>query len=512
MDLVATLKANPGISSVAIAFLLAIWAALIVRGQQRNGWAPFVLLAVHLATDRIWPLLIAQVLLSKIVHFVAVFTLIASIARSAFLIFTGSRLARRFVRPWPKILRDVVQVLIYFAVAMIALRAVGVEPSSLLTTSALLTAVLGLSMQETLGNLFAGLALQGQQSFAVGDWVRFADGPEGFGEVIEINWRATHLLTNNQVKIIVPNGVIARAVLRNYSRPTSLVRHDIEVLAPYDVSPERVRAVILAAISGSQGVLNQPEPSVIIHQFSDSGVTYSVRYFIMNFGERDPIEGGVRQRILYAFARAGIDFPFPHRHLVAPKLEEAVEHLAPPGAVAKPASAIPAHVALLEPFADLDQKTVAELAKGSRLLAFSPGEAIVRQGEEGTELYGLERGKVDVMVKMGDSEMVRVASLGPGAIFGEAALLTGGKRTATIVAVTECELLAVPRRAFQSVIKANPELSERLTTLLANRMDQLSQTINDAEAEGRLDQGPRSDLLIRRIKTFFGAKDSEGRG
>ncbi len=505
MDAVATLKAYPSITGVALAFLLAIWAFVIVRGQDRNGWAPFVLLALHLATDRLWPLLASQVIASKIVHFIAAFSLLASIARSGFLIFTGSRLARRYMRPWPKILRDVVQALIYFGVAMVALRAVGVEPSSLLTTSALLTAVLGLSMQETLGNLFAGLALQGQQSFAVGDWVRFADGPEGFGEVIEINWRATHLLTNNQVKIIVPNGVIARAVLRNYSRPTGLVRHDIDVLAPYDVSPERVRAVILAAIPGSHGVLAEPAPTVIVHQFSDSGVTYSVRYFIEDFGQRDPIEGGVRQRILYAFARARIDFPFPHRHLLAPGLETAVEHLAPPGAVPKPPSEIGARVALLEPFVGLDQKATTELAKGSRLLVFSPGETIVRQGEEGSELYGLERGKVEVTVKLGASEIVRVATLGPGAIFGEAALLTGGKRTATIVALTECELLAVSRKAFQGVIKAHPELEERLTALLASRMDHLSQTINDAEAEGRLDQGPRSDLLIRRIKTFFGA-------
>jgi small-conductance mechanosensitive channel/CRP-like cAMP-binding protein len=466
-----------------------------------------VLLVIYLAAQPIWPLLPAQGIGAKIVHFVAVFALLASISRSAFLIFTGARWMRRYFRPWPKILRDVVQAVLYFGVAMVALRAVGVEPSSLLTTSALLTAVLGLSMQETLGNLFAGLALQGQQSLNVGDWVRFADGPEGFGEVIEINWRATHFLTNNQVKIIVPNGVIARAVLRNYSRPTGLIRHDIDVLAPYDVSSERVRAVILEAVPGSRGVLAEPVPSVIVHQFSDSGVTYSVRYFIDDYGERDPIEGGVRQRILYAFKRAGIDFPFPHRHLLAPGLEVAVEHLVPPGKIEKPPSVLDARLARLQLFTELDQKAAAELAKGSRLLLFSPGEAIIRQGDEGSELYGLERGEVEILVTLGASEKVRVGKLGPGAIFGEAALLTGGARTATIVALTECELLAVSRKAFQSVIKSNPELAESFTNLLASRMDQLSQTINDAEAEGRLDHDRRSGLLITRIKTFFGAKD-----
>ncbi|HEX6764408.1 MAG TPA: mechanosensitive ion channel family protein, partial [Polyangiaceae bacterium] len=471
------MRAHPSISGAVVAALLAVAALLVVRAQPRDARGPFVLLAIYLVTRQIWPLLAPQGIAAKIVHFVSVFALLASISRSAFLIFTGARVMRRSFRPWPKILRDVIQALLYFGVAMVSLRAVGVEPISLLTTSALLTAVLGFSMQETLGNLFAGLALQGQQSLNVGDWVRFADGPEGVGEVVEINWRATHFLTNNQVKIIVPNGVIARAVLRNYSRPTSLVRHDIEVLAPYDVSPERVRAVILEAIPGTPGVLAEPVPTVIVHQFSDSGVTYQVRYFIERYGDRDPIEGGVRQRILYAFRRATIDFPFPHRHLLAPGLEVAVEHLAPPGTISKPASELDARIARLEPFTGLDPKALAELAKGSRLLLFSPGEAIIRQGEKGAELYGLERGEVEILVTLKANESVRVATLGRGAIFGEAALLTGGARTATIVALTECELLAVSRKAFQNAIQSNPALSEKLTQLLAGRMSHLSQTI-----------------------------------
>ena len=508
MDVLATLRAHTGVSGIVIAVIFAIAAFLVVRRQPRDARWPFILIAIHLAAELSWPLLAPQSIGAKILHFIAVFALLASIARSAFIVFTGAKLAQRFFRPWPKIMRDVVQALLYFGVAMVALRAVGVEPSSLLTTSALLTAVLGLSMQETLGNLFAGLALQGQQSFNVGDWVRFADGPEGAGEVIEINWRSTHLLTNNQVKIIVPNGVIARGVIRNYSRPTGLIRHDIEVLAPYDVSAERVRDVLLTAIPGSRGVLAEPVPTVILHQFSDSGVTYMLRYFIDDYGERDPIAGGVRQRILYAFKREGIDFPFPHRHLFAPGLELAVEHLAPSGKIEKPASDLGARLARLQPFAGLDQKAVVELAKGSRLLLFSPGELIIRQGEKGAELYGVERGEVEILVTPKASEQVRVGTLGPGAIFGEAALLTGGARTATIVALTECELLAVSRSAFQKVLESRPELAESLTNLLASRMDELSQTINDAEAEGRLDGDRRSDLLIRRIKSFFGGSTS----
>jgi small-conductance mechanosensitive channel/CRP-like cAMP-binding protein len=498
----AELQMGTGAFGVALAIVLGLAAlAALPRGRRRLARFPFVLLAVHAAARGLLPLLSGVTFASKIAQFVAVFALLASIARSAFLLITGSGLARRYFRPWPKILRDVVQVLIYFGVAMVSLRAVGVEPGSLLTTSALLTAVLGLSMQETLGNLFAGLALQGQQSVNVGNWVRFADGPEGLGEVIEINWRSTHFLTNNQVKIVVPNGVMARAILKNYSLPTRVVRIDVEVLAPYDVTSERVRAVILGALQGCPGTLDEPETTVLVQNFDDSGVKYSVRYFIDDYGRREPIESEVRQRIHYAFRRAGIDFPFPHRHLIAPGLEVSVAQ----AQVAKPRNAPDPRLAHFEAFAGLDQKAGLEISNGSRVLFYSPGEAIVRQGEEGTLLYAIERGEVEIQVAAKGSDPVRVGKLGPGAIFGEAALLTGEARTATIVALTECELLAVSRKAFQSVVHANPQLSEKFTNLLATRMDELSQTINDAQTESRLDQGRRSDLLLRRIKSFFGS-------
>jgi small-conductance mechanosensitive channel len=498
------LQKGTGAFGVALAIVLALAAlAALPRGERRRARAPFVLLAVHGLARWLEPFVTSLPLAQKIVHFVSVFALLSSLARSGFLLVTGSSLARRHFRPWPKILRDVVQVLVYFGVAMVALRAVGVEPGSLLTTSALLTAVIGLSMQETLGNLFAGLALQGQETVSVGDWVRFADGPEGIGEVIEVNWRATHFLTNTQVKIVVPNGVMARAILKNYSAPTRLVRYDIEVFAPYDVTPERVRTIILDAIRGVRGTLAEPEPSVLLQTFSDRGVAYAVRYFIDDYGQREPIESEVRERILYAFRRVGVEVPVPQRHLRAPGLEIAV---APQKEPSNSRTEPDPRLAHFEAFAGLDQKAGLELSKGSRLLLFAPGEAIVRQGEEGTELYALERGEVEILVAPQGGAPLRVGKLGPGAIFGEAALLTGGARTATIVALTECELLAVSRQAFRNVVEADPRLAEKFTSVLATRMDELSQTINDAEPESRLNRDKRSDLLVSRIKTFFGSR------
>jgi small-conductance mechanosensitive channel/CRP-like cAMP-binding protein len=500
------LKAPPAVYGLGIGLVVvAIVAVLLPRGERRRMRVPLVLFLIYAASRSLVDLFPVTDVVPKALRFVSAFAWCTALMRVGFALFASSHVTR-FVRPWSKIVRDVVQGVLYFIITLIALRAVGVEPSSLLTTSALLTAVIGFSMQETLGNLFAGLALQSQQTLAVGDWVRFADGPDGTGEVIEINWRTTHFLTNAQVQVVVPNGVLARSTVRNYSRPTSVVRHETEVTLPYDVLPERGRAVLLAALRGADGVLAEPQPSVMIGNFGDAGVHYHVRYFLHDYSRRDPIESGVRQRLFYALKRANIELPFPHRNIdivspAAPKLDDTIRSLAPP---ADATENLAQRLTKTPVFHDLDRTILRRLAAEVAPQVYAPGETIIRQGETDTDLYVLETGRVEVFVgKENGVAPVRATYLEPGAIFGEAAFMSGGRRATTIVALTECEVIAIPRAALHHLLAKHPSLEQRLTTLLAERMDLLSRALNEA-AEAGLDQDRRSDLLIERIRQFFG--------
>jgi small-conductance mechanosensitive channel/CRP-like cAMP-binding protein len=504
VSLQSLLKAPPAVYGLAIgAFGVLLLALFLPARERRLVRGPIVLLLVYAITRSSVDLFPPTDVVPKVLRFVAALTWCTAFVRSAFVLFSSTRITR-YVRPWPKILRDIVQAVLYVGVGLVSLRAVGVEPGSLLTTSALLTAILGFSMQETLGNLFAGLALQSQQTVAVGDWIRFADGQDGVGEVIEINWRATHLLTNARVQVVVPNGVLARATVRNYSRPTTLVRHDTDITLPYSVSPERARAVILGSLRGLEGVLSEPAPSALLMGFNDSGVHYSVRCFINDYGRRDPIESAVRQRILYAVRRAGMELPFPHRELTL--VNGATAELrpgAPTVAAAKPPTDLGKRLARTEIFKDLDPKLLDQLGQSTLPLLYSPGESIIRQGDPGTELYSLERGRVEVVVGADNGAPVGVSVLEAGAVFGEAAFLTGVRRVATIVALTECEVLSIPRSALHHLLEKNKPLSDRLTKVLAERMDLLSQALNQA-SETSMDEDRRSDLLIERIRQFFG--------
>ncbi len=486
------------------ALLLLVVVILVPREHRRQIRGAFVLLLVYAGSRAAMSLIVGDQFPSKLLHFVAVFAWCASMMRALFTLFTTTRFGRLFGKPWPKILRDVVQAVLYFIVALVALRAIGVEPGQLLTTSAVLTAVLGFSMQDTLGNLFAGLALQGQQTITVGDWVRFEEGSDGFGEVTEINWRATHFLTLARVHVVVPNGVLARAVVRNYSRPTPLVRSRTEIALPYDVSPERVRQVMLASIRGVEGVAAQPEPSVLIQDFSDVGVVYNFRYFIADPGRKDPIDGAVRQRLYYALARARIDIPFPRREIglhypagVAPDRAGTTD----PPAAAGPIIALE-RLTRFDIFKSLSPSDLLTVAEASHSALYSPGEAIARQGDTGSDLFALERGRVEVTIAPEGRPPVRITTLEAGSLFGEAALLTGERRTATVTALTECEVIVISRAPFKPIIDRTPALLERLTARLAERMDQLNQAIATA-TDGDTDQGRRSEYLVERIRKFF---------
>lgn len=506
MWLETLLKAPPAVYGVAIGLVTTVVVAfLLPKGQRRKLRGPLVLFAIYGTARSLVVFFPPTDVVPKALRFIAAFAWCAAFVRIGFALFASQYLAR-YLRPWPKIMRDVVQALIYFGITMVALRAVGVEPSSLLTTSALLTAVLGFSMQETLGNLFAGLALQSQETVMVGDWVRFADGPDGTGEVTEINWRSIHFITNSHVLVVVPNGVFARSTIRNYSRPTRVVRHETEVTLEYDVSPEQARTVILETLRGADGVLAEPPPSVIVGAFGDAGVHYNVRYFIQDYSRRDPIESNVRQRLFYAFKRANMELPFPHRHIdiighALPQNVSVVPSLAPPQ---ERASDIPERLSRTPVFGKLDPKVLARLGGSARPMLFSPGESIIRQGEPDTDLYVLERGLVEVFVAgENGAPPVRATYLEAGAIFGEAAFMSGGRRATTIVAITECQVLRIPRDALHHLLEKYPALEKEMTSLLAERMDLLSRALNDA-AEARLGEDRRSDLLLERIRQFFG--------
>ena len=434
------------------------------------------------------------------IRLTAVFFLGLSIARSLYLVLLHSVITRALGGDVPRIVRDLVQAILYAGVAFNTLRAAGVELGSLLTTSALLTAVIGLSVQDTLGNLFSGLAIQAQRPFRVGDWIQYDDDVARIGRVVEMNWRTTTVVTLDEVEITVPNSTLAKSALRNFSRPTKVARRHAFVEAPYSESPEHVMPELLESLRGLSGVLRDPAPTVIVLDFNERGVRYEVRYYIDDFENRETIAGAVRERLWYALQRVGIEIPVPQRQVRLYDLtEERLEHEAE-AAVRKRERALGG----VDFLTVLPEQARHELAQHTHVRMYAPGEAIIEQGAEGEEFFVIERGETVVEVSTG-SQRQEVARLRRGQFFGEMSLMTGERRTASVRAATETVVLVIGKEALSAVLEKEPDLAEKISDVLAHRSQEL------LDAEGRkttpdmaaaMVEAEKNQLLAR-VKRFF---------
>lgn len=421
-------------------------------------------------------------------------SLALALGRLSVLAFFDAGLARRLGLTAERIFRDIIQGIVYAAVALLALSWAGVQVTSLLVTSALFTAIIGLALQDTLGNIVAGLTLQVQQPFEVGDWIQLDDGQRA-GEVVEINWRAVKIFTLDQEQVTIPNGLLAKSQIVTYTKPSSLARQTVFVQAPYHIPPEQIRAAILATMQDIPEICTDPPPVVATVAFLENAtIRYAVRYFITNFGRREAIASLVRERVWYALDRAAVELPLPLTgiELRRPLAPEVIQQQAMV-ASEQLLGAVPL-------LACLSQSERMVAAQGMRRLRYAPGEALVRQGEPGDDLFILEAGTVRVEV-----DGLEVGQMHAPDCFGEMALMTGEPRSATIRAVGEVSVRTIHRDVFCHLLQTNPRLAETFSQVLAERLEARRLSLEAArsatEANAAVDK--KSTQLLVQIKRLF---------
>lgn len=213
-------------------------------------------------------------------------------------------LAERRRTPVPALLRHLVLILVYVAVFLSVLStATGLNIAPVLATSTVVTVVLGLALQDTLGNLFSGLALHFDRPFAIGDWV-LVDGVEGC--VVSISWRSTVLRTLNRDHVAVPNSQIARARVQNHSQPARLTGRNLELLVALDAAPEAVEHALRVAAAQVPGVLEEPAPKAWLVGVLPFGQRYVVRLWVEEFDRHDDIESNLMKALWHSARASGV--------------------------------------------------------------------------------------------------------------------------------------------------------------------------------------------------------------
>jgi small-conductance mechanosensitive channel/CRP-like cAMP-binding protein len=405
------------------------------------------------------------------------FGIIRTLVGSGVWLFRG----RRGVHT-PKILRDVIDGVLYMvATAVIVRTSLNVDLTSLVATSAALSVVVGLALQETLGNLFAGLSLQVEHPFQVGDWVTVN---EFTGRVVQVAWRATKLETMRREQVSIPNGTIAKANVVNFSRH-GMVARDLTLGIAYACPPNQVKAVLHDVLVSLPEVLSMPPPKVRTLRFDDSAVTYEIRFFVKHYDQLEHTSDSILSALWYRLKREGMDIPFPQRVVEmrqVPVLDPA--QLAAP-ALADTVSLLEA-VDFLKP---LGPDGRAQLAPLMKLEHYGNQETIIRAGDAGDSFYLVARGEVAVKAKVGDKEQ-QVATLKRGQFFGEMSLLTGEPRSATVVAQGDASLVSMSRVAFGEVLSKHSSVAQELADILGRRRAELDKakaddTTNLSRAESK---------------------------
>lgn len=360
------------------------------------------------------------------------------------------RLPDRF----PTIVQDALIIVLFALIAVLFM------PEKILATTAVGAVVIGFALQDTLGNLFSGLAIQIEKPFRVGHWVTIA-GTDGL--VTEVTWRATKVRTKAGNFLIVPNSVVAKEIVTNYSEPTRETRLEVDVGASYDVPPNDVKAVIVRALRDEPLLVREHEPEVLIADFAASAVTYRVRVWTTDFAADQRIRDHVRSRIYYAFRRNNVEIPYP--------VQVEYQHEAPPPRPVRASKPAPDMLSAVDILSSLSAEQRARLSPPAADL-YAAGEVIVREGDEGSSMFVVQSGEAAVTLAGTEGE---VARLRPGAFFGEISLLTGERRTATVTAVQDCEVIEIGVDAFRDVVLADPAIVERVTAAVAARRAELEQ-------------------------------------
>lgn len=403
------------------------------------------------------------------------------------LLFFDWFLIRRVGLPVPRLVRDVVSLAVQVALIATVLKAVlGLQLTGLVATSAAITVIIGLSLQQTLGNLLAGIAIAWEGRVRPGEWVRLGDVQ---GLVVEPGWRSVVLRTTLDERIVIPNSRLTEERITVLGDGRTEVGLEVEIGVAYASPPDEVQRVLRPVLAEVPGVASDPAPQVLTHAMADSAIVYRCRFWTQRPWQAAGLRSEVLTRAHAALARAGMEIPYPQRTV----------HMAPPQAAVDHQPAIRRALELAELFRELDPAPQAALTGASRLLRFASGEAIVRQGEDSTALYLVVRGEVEVERELATGREV-IARLGPGHTFGEVAFLRGVPRIATVRAASPLEVLEVDTEALREMLAEAPEVAAQL----AQRVEVLERGAAEADEAAEAASRPASTSILADILRRFG--------
>lgn len=408
----------------------------------------------------------------------------------------------------PLILQDLIFAGTSLVIFFVTLSRFGYNISGLIATSAVLTAVIGFSLQDTLVNIMGGLSVQLENSISEGDWIKVGELPSG--KVKELRWRYTAIETRNWETIIIPNSIIAKnnvSILGKRENQDVKWRRWIYFNVDFRFNPNDVISIVTETLRDAkiENVASDPPINCILFDMTDSYCKFALRYWLTDLAVDDPTDSEVRTWIYFALKRACIPLSIPANAIfLTEDSQERKER--------KQFEEIQIRIKLLKGldlFNHLPENEIERVAHHLTHVPFKKGEIITKQNSEPHWLYILTKGEVSVNVESPNGNTSVIAKITSPNFFGEISLMTGSKRSATIISDTDTDCYRLDKSIFQQIVKERPEVAEILAEVLAKRkanLEKVKENIDLIKHQENIEIH-KTDLLYK-IRNLFGISDN----
>ena len=390
------------------------------------------------------------------------------------------------------LIRNVIVILIYIIAFFIIFQAQypAVQLAPLFTGSTIIGIVVGLALQDTLGNLFSGLALQADQPFQIGDVISIPN--KGTGVIESITWRGVKIRTFQNKLLVIGNSILGKETVE-VAPKNNLNARLVFFNTLYTDSPTKTIQVIREAVRQVENVSTKLRPIVRIRNLGDNGIDWEIKYWLDDYSKYNTTDSLIRQRVWYAFRRENINFAFPTRTLYIEKEETS-------NLVIESENRIYERIKEIELFAPLSEEETEKVADSAHLRVFAPDEAIVQKDQPGGSMFVIHKGSVEIQTTDEEGKKQIVGTLREGEFFGEMSMLTGEPRSANVVAREETQVLQIGKHCLKPILDNNPKLIAALSSIIEERRMMLSKK----EHQNKTEVGKQNKNVFKSIKNFFG--------
>ena len=363
--------------------------------------------------------------------------------------------------------------------------------TSLLATSGMFLMIIGLAIQMNIANIFSGIAMALEQPFKPGDWIKVSNFDEG--EVIDISWRTTKVLTIDNNIISFPNSTVSEGQIKNYYSPNTLNRQSISLKIDPKHAPKDVEKILMDACLSTKKVLIDDDPLTRLNQIDEWYAEYKVIYSINDFLDRKNIKQQLWKNIWAHLDYANLQFathPFQQSKDIASRNMQTDKDLI---------LRVIQHIPLLSV---LNQSHQSQIIDGAHIDTFQIGDTLCEEGDNESSLLILLEGATRITQHREGTD-VEINRLGAGDIIGEMSLLTGEERNATVTALSYTKILTIKKEDIEPILKSVPELVYTLGDIIAQRQ-KINKTIQEQlDATNVKIKSTIVSKIIHQIKRWF---------